>query len=145
MNRSLVAITAAALLCCGSAKAQTDPILNPANGHYYQHVGPYAFSFQQALAGAQASSYLGIPGHLATITSAEENAFLCATFPSRTAWIAASDAAVEGEWRWVAGPEAGQLFYKHEAFVPPGYVTGTSYAYEKWPRSSTGQQIEPNN
>jgi hypothetical protein len=65
-------------------------------------------------------------GYLATITSAEENTFI-RTYVSQTSWIGASDdvaivnaalgstvyanqAAVEGRWHWVTGPEAGTLF-----------------------------------
>ena len=52
---------------------------------------------------------MGRPGHLATITLAAENSFILAQFAlaSSEAWIGASDAAVEGQWRWVVGPEAG--------------------------------------
>jgi hypothetical protein len=58
----------------------------------------------------------GYMSYLGTITSAEEQAFINnhPDNPGRNNtqgfyWIAASDAAVEGTWRWVAGPETGQL------------------------------------
>ncbi len=53
----------------------------------------------------------GVPGHLAVVTSQEENDFIHALAPMDT-WIAGSDRAVEGEWRWVAGPETGQQFWQ---------------------------------
>jgi hypothetical protein len=50
-----------------------------------------------------------------TITAAAENNFPVANFGTAAAgfaWIGASDAAVEGEWRWVTGPEAGSQFWQ---------------------------------
>ena len=45
-----------------------------------------------------------------TVTSQEEYNFLTSTFVDfQNVWIAANDLAVEGTFRWVAGPEAGQL------------------------------------
>jgi hypothetical protein len=53
----------------------------------------------------------GYTSYLGTITSAEEQIFINnhPDNPRVAYWIAASDAAVEGVWRWVAGPEIGQL------------------------------------
>jgi hypothetical protein len=60
-------------------------------------------------------------------------------------WIAASDAAVEGEWRWVAGPEAGQQFWRGSVDLR-GHVTGQSFGYQNWPKSSSESYFfEPNN
>jgi hypothetical protein len=147
MNRFAAGmLTLAALLSCRTANAQlpAEPVLNPANGHYYQLVAPTTFTFEQAHTAAQSASHLGIAGHLATITSAEENAFIATTFPSRTGWIGASDAAVEGEWRWITGPETGELFWKLDEILPTFDVVGTSYGFEAWPRRASGEQVEPN-
>ena len=46
------------------------------NGHFYEFVPAYALSWTQANAAAQARFHNGVPGHLATITSAGENAFI---------------------------------------------------------------------
>ncbi len=54
-------------------------------------------------------TYLGLPGHLATITSAGENAFAGALCKNMHCWLGGSDEAVEGTFRWVAGPENGQV------------------------------------
>lgn len=60
---------------------------------------------------------MGLQGYLATITSAAEQTFIQSSFPfmvgfgaTGNAWLGGSDAAVEGEWRWLDGPEGGQLF-----------------------------------
>jgi hypothetical protein len=38
--------------------------------------------------------------------------------PGAMVWAGGSDAAEEGTWRWITGPEAGQLFYKGNARDP---------------------------
>jgi hypothetical protein len=107
------------------------PVLNPENGHYYEIVRQSRLiSFDEALWGAAARSHLGIPGHLVTITSPTEQDFLAVVFQlassSHSAWIAASDAEMEGDWRWVAGPEKGQLFWRGD------YTNGTPFGYQSW-------------
>ena len=66
----------------------------------------------------------GVTGHLANITSQAENDFVNALAPGN-AWIGGSDAAVEGEWRWTSGPEAGQQFWQGAA---GGTTVGGLYA-----------------
>jgi hypothetical protein len=63
------------------------------------------FSFDQAVAAAQARTFNGVSGHLVTITSASENAFVLSLIATveHSVWIGATDRAVEGEWRWVTG------------------------------------------
>jgi len=66
----------------------------------------------------------GVTGHLANITSQTENDFIHALSSTNT-WIGGSDAAVEGDWRWIAGPEGGQPFWSGG---PGGSTVGGSYA-----------------
>jgi len=66
----------------------------------------------------------GVTGHLANITSQLENDFINALAPGN-AWIGGSDQTVEGEWRWVSGPEAGQQFWQGAA---GGSTVAGSYA-----------------
>ena len=94
-----------------SAPAGDGWSFNPDNGHYYRLVTT-TMSWGDASAQAQADG-----GYLATIASATENAFVTEyIIGGSNAWLGGSDAAVEGEWRWVAGPEAGQQFWS----VPGG-------------------------
>ena len=166
---SMQRILLCALLCAASLSAvapafawMTEPARNPDNGHYYaffngaddERFNRPAMPFADALTRAASMSHLGIPGHLATITSQAEQDFVLKYFkePGRSPfrsndkfWIAASDAAVEGEWRWVAGPEAGQQFWQGSVDFR-GYVTGQSFGYQNWPKSSIGSYFyEPNN
>lgn len=113
------------------------PYWNPENGHYYEAVSttlipPDDRTFELALNAAAARTYDGQQGYLATITSEAEQAFVTRWFESLGAlYIGASDAAVEGEWRWVSGPEAGELFWV-------GKEDGTAIGYAGW------SPVEPN-
>jgi hypothetical protein len=83
------------------------------NGHYYDLVTE-AGSWSSALQKAALSSYRGMSGYLATLTSAAENQFVFSVFsgalPShKTIWLGATDQTEEGVWRWASGPETGQL------------------------------------
>jgi hypothetical protein len=60
-----------------------------------------------AITAAADSTYAGLRGYLATIISAEEDAWTMTT--GQAAWISGSDAAVEGTWVHTAGPEIGQV------------------------------------
>lgn len=84
------------------------------NDHAYEFIaGPTSWSAAQAAAASL--THDGQSGYLATIASAAENDFLLASFggsASGSAWIGASDSALEGEWRWVAGPETGVQFWQ---------------------------------
>ena len=106
-------------------------LLNPANGHYYA-----------ATAGASmwtnmSNTATAMGGYLATITSAAENAFIFANLNPGGAnmWLGGSDAAVEGEWRWTVGPEAGTQFWQGGT---GGATVGGNYT--NWQPGS-----EPNN
>ncbi|MDX2153213.1 MAG: C-type lectin domain-containing protein [Bryobacteraceae bacterium] len=86
--------------------------------------------FEQARAAALAATHLGLPGYLATVTSEDEQNFIESSFPflfgfggTATAFLGGSDIDVEGEFRWLDGPEAGELFTYTDWF--PGHPTGT--------------------
>lgn len=60
---------------------------------------------------AETYVYQGATGYLATITSQAENDFIALNLDNN-GWLGANDDDVEGEWRWVTGPEAGQQFWQ---------------------------------
>lgn len=82
----------------------------PATGHYYIFYESERIRWDEALSAAAASTFYGLEGYLATLTS-EEEANFAGEQVTGTGWIGATDAEVEGEWRWVTGPEAGTLFW----------------------------------
>ncbi|WP_226629758.1 FG-GAP-like repeat-containing protein [Alloyangia pacifica] len=94
------------------------------NGHWYEFVeGPLTWA--EARAEAESRSHLGLPGYLATITSAAENAFVLSMTPPNV-WAGGSDVTNEGVWSWAGGPEAGQVFWTR-AFGAIGYSDWGGY------------------
>ncbi|TDD96486.1 Ig-like domain-containing protein [Flavobacterium cellulosilyticum] len=82
----------------------------PSNGHYYEYVAALGINWTAARDAAALLNYYGIQGYLATLTTADEAQLAGAQAPG-TGWIGGSDAATEGTWKWVTGPEAGTTFW----------------------------------
>lgn len=104
-------------------------VLNEANylastGHYYEYVPALGITWTSARDAAALRTFYGLQGYLATISIQDESDLLGSQAPG-AGWIGASDAALEGDWYWVTGPEAGTLFWR-------GNSSGTAYAYEFW-------------
>ena len=90
-------------------------IINPStqfywsgNGHIYEIV-QNRIPWTDASTFSQAQTLAGVPGHLVTITSPDEQAFIDSIVDEGAYWIGASDANLEGCWEWVSGPENGTL------------------------------------
>jgi hypothetical protein len=85
-------------------------IRNPDNGHEYQRIDvPLSW-----LTAKQICEELG--GHLASVTSAEENRFIYQSFATtHVCWLGATDELEEGKWRWVTGePFSFQKWFASE-------------------------------
>ena len=97
-------------------------IANGGNDNWYELVSPGQgkISASKAKRLAESSTYLGVSGYLATITSATEQAFLNGLNAAYTAaasnahrrpyvraWLGGTDAATEGTWEW---PATGETF-----------------------------------
>ena len=82
-------------------------------------------SWKNAKTAAEGKTFNGLNGYLATITSAEENAFILSKLPS-TSWIGANDVATEGTWTWISGPEAGTTIYTGGDTVSGQYTNWNS-------------------
>jgi len=104
----------------------------PSTGHYYEYIPNKGITWTQAKLSAEALNYYGLQGYLATITRPDE-AKLTGEQAAGTGWIGGSDAQVEGQWKWMTGPEAGTLFYAGQ------YPTGNTVTYSFW------NNQEPNN
>ena len=103
----------------------------PSNGHYYLYIPNIGIKWSDAKIAADSSTYYGLQGYLATITSAEE-AQIAGEQTTGAGWIGGSDEAAEGIWKWMTGPELGTIFWT-------GNFTGFTTTFALW---NTG---EPNN
>ena len=103
----------------------------PSNGHYYLYFPNLGITWTSAKTAAQNSTYYGLQGYLATITSQEE-AQLAGEQAPGAGWIGGSDATTPDVWKWVTGPENGLTFWN-------GSTNGTTPNFAFW---NTG---EPNN
>jgi len=104
------------------ASAAAQPVLFQGNGHYYEFVGTQ-MTWGDARTAAAARSLFGISGHLVTITTSAEDAFLSETFASGQAaffsWIGGYEPNDDGVWVWGAGPENGTQFAQGAVATPP--------------------------
>ncbi|MEM6781621.1 MAG: lectin-like protein [Pseudomonadota bacterium] len=113
----------------------------PTLGNFYQNTTDFA-TWENARINAENAGLNGVPevtGHLATITSQEENDVVFGLLTA-TSWLGGSDDEVEGVWRWVVGPEAGQQFWQ-------GLSTGSAVngSYENWAPGEPNQFFGPGN
>lgn len=76
----------------------------PPTGHYYEFVSSLNITWTAARDAAALRTYFGLQGYLATLTSQAEADF-SGSQALGVGWIGGSDAATEGDWRWVTGPE----------------------------------------
>jgi Ca2+-binding RTX toxin-like protein len=110
-----------------------DPALG-GNGHVYE-VRNQPVTWTEARNFSLGASLAGAQGYLVTITSAAENSFVSnlvnqgvtTGWDNGSIWLGASDAAQEGVWRWIDGPEAALQFWQ-------GNSNGTSVngTYQNW-------------
>ena len=101
--------------------------------HYYDFVPSNLITWTTAKTTAETMTYFGLQGYLATLTTPDEGQIAGELSPG-TGWIGASDAASEGVWKWMTGPEVGLTFWN-------GDVGGSAPAgiYSNWNNG------EPNN
>ena len=103
----------------------------PSTGHFYEYVAAPLIDWETARQQAENRTYFGLQGYLVTILTPDE-AQLSGEQAPGTGWIGGSDAAQEGVWRWVTGPETGLIFWN-------GGVNGTTPNFAFWNAN------EPNN
>ena len=85
-------------------------LYNSANGHYYEVVDNGGnITWYAAKTAAEASTFNGLSGYLASITTKQENDFIYAK-AGENAWLGGTDRNAEGCWKWSGGPDDGKIF-----------------------------------
>ncbi|MBI4672206.1 MAG: hypothetical protein HY741_11150, partial [Chloroflexi bacterium] len=106
-------------------------VFNPANCHYYQYIGG-PFDWFSAKVDAESRRFLGIAGHLATITtSTEQNIIQSLIVVGDEPWLGGfqppGSPEPGGNWQWVTG----ELFiYTNWAPGEPNNDPGNPQGYE---------------
>ena len=121
------------------------------NGHEYDVITAEGMTWTNANA---AASGMGGGWHLATITSAAENAFVAGLLPTGAPershwWLGGNDAATEGIWTWVTGEAFSYVagFWGGEPNGGTGEnylamdLRGVAYAWNDAPNDMTGYQM----
>jgi hypothetical protein len=113
------------------------------NGHYYDFVETPGLSWTEARDAAASTLFRGNSGHLVTVTSSAEDAFLRGNFapligdeagplidlpliPGPYAWIGLTDERVEGAFEWVTGEP---FVYSNWAITEPNNFGNENYAH----------------
>jgi hypothetical protein len=106
-----------------------DPVFSY-EGHHYQIIGGNwaQITWRQAEMDAWGRCFGGVPGYLATVDDAAENAFLLGKMLSHqgfasgnAAWIGANDMTNEGSFQWLDGFMGSEVFYRDGAPVNGKY------------------------
>jgi hypothetical protein len=101
------------------------PVLWDTNGHYYEIIiGSERINWDDARIAAEGSTYLGLQGHLATITSYEENLFI--------SWhtdLGNGDVGGIIEDKWLGGYQVAGSSEPDQGWQ---WVTGEAFNYANW-------------
>ncbi len=111
-------------------------IYSASTGNFYRFVDSNA-NQATALANAEAALLNGVNGHLLTIESDAEKAFVN-SISDQNLWLGISDVAQEGVWRYISGPNEGLQLWQGN--TPENGGGPTNGFYTDW--RGTG---EPNN
>jgi len=104
------------------------------NGHYYEVVNSGSLTWTEAKEQAEAMSYNGMSGYLATLTSSEENTFVVNAFGAATTehWLGGyQDITAQGyyepgvSWKWITGERWDYTHWGHNQ--PDNWVDGTEH------------------
>jgi methionine-rich copper-binding protein CopC len=111
----------------GAEGVLTASVLNTttagANASYNSTTGSYyiyrstTITWTAARTAAADETLNGMTGYLATATTEDEFTFIKNTSSATQFWLGGTDAAVEGDWRWIDDPgvpadESGELFWQ---------------------------------
>jgi len=108
-TQTVVSLCALIVICFLVGTADGQPVYFAATGHYYERVDE-ELTWEEAKVAAELCSYLGVSGHLVTITSQAENDFLTDNLllglgnPCYCGGYQPPDSLEpDGGWTWVTG------------------------------------------
>jgi len=106
------------------------PQLNPENGHYYQFF-PFSGNWYEVLVSARSKEFIGMRGHLSTITSVGENRFVTSLADGNVVFLPSHLTNRSGRnlWVWADGPEAGSPISYCSG---PNNCTSANGAFSQW-------------
>lgn len=114
MRRLLMkTIGAGALLALGAlTQTSAAPTQWAVNGHWYEVIATPGIAWSDADTAAGLSTYAGLSGYLATITSADEDAFVLGLIAQSGQYYAggfqdAGETVANAGWKWVTGEAWG--------------------------------------
>jgi hypothetical protein len=124
--------------------AGATPVQYSENGHYYDVISAPGITWGDANTSAQALSYSGVNGHLATITSQGENDFIVTKFNPDWHWLGGSQPAnspePDGGWQWVTGEPWNYTNWNNETSEPTN-DGGTEDVLQFWSLSGMWNDI----
>ena len=128
MNCTLKLLSAATASLAACAAAQASVIMwehgSGGNGHAYEFINAPLISWDNASALAQAASHNGVSGHLATITSGEEQYFINSIPSFDPDFFANSPIAM-----WLGGFQANPADPPDQGW---SWVTGEQWSFTNW-------------
>jgi hypothetical protein len=124
---SLLTVALSVSLSLAATWSHADPIQWSGNQHWYERV-PGTLTWPEANAAAQSMSWMGFQGHLATLTSAEEDQFVSSRFYG---WCGAYQDPLDepdpaANWVWVTGEP---WLYTNWALGEPNDYMGVPECY----------------
>lgn len=130
-SRRLVVLFGGVALLGLASGARADVYVWSGNGHGYELVGT-VLAWEDARAAAAVAIWQGVPGHLATLTSAGEDAFVRGLLTVDNAWLGgyqlANQATPSVGWNWITGEPWAYTNWAsgepNDSGVPPYSTTG---------------------
>lgn len=137
--KNLNRIAIGSILLCSMASINASVVVqenssgiffNEANGHYYEVIDLQG-SWGEYYLNSLDKQHLGLQGHLATVTSVEENQWLVDTFTGsglHAHLFGGTDSKFEDSWDWITGEDWG---YENWASGEPNNLGNEDYV-EFW-------------
>ena len=147
MRHTAIVILAVCLLAAIVAPASADPVQWAGNGHWYEAVEPSGgLTWENASQAAQGRMWQGMNGHLATITSQEEQDFIATLLGSSNHWLAGYQDPTSGapadNWHWQTSET--WTYTNWQPGEPNDFYGGehclTIYSFGKWNDSRCSEQ-----